>query len=528
MAGPWEQYGATPNPDGPWAKFQEIKQSQKTREEIQRQVQNDPISAGARMFPKQEDTVAAGAGSVVDKTIGGMKQLLTSVGAPQVVSAYTQAQPEKVPEVIASLENEQKAQVAAEAERRRLNIPLEQTPGGRIGQVAGEIGMLAPTTLIPGATTVRGATMTGGVMGAAQPVTGNESRAFNTVAGAGTAAGGTFGLQKLAGALTGKVAERNYAGNIAREQNAARDAIIGEAKDAGFVIPPASVNPSFLNTTLESIGGKVGTERAASITNQKVINQIVRDELGLPQNAPITSKSLESIRSKAGEAYADVANLSPEAKKLVQDLRDARFEARQQQKYYDRSANPDAERAARAARERAAQIENDLETWASAYRQPDLVQKMRDARALIAKTHNIEDALSAGGNVDARKLGKSDYLSGGLKQIGDMADQFPKSVQLPEAFGSPNVSAGKAFASALSGAGGGAALGPAGVAAAALPFVAPPAARSIMFSNAMQKGLGPEYGASGMLRLADALANNQQLQKVLPSLAIPYLPQVQQ
>lgn len=526
MAGPWEQYGDAPA--GPWSKFQEIKESQKTREEIQRKISNDPISSGAMAFPKEGNNYPAGIGSVANKYLQGAKQLLLEVGSPQVVSSYAQAQPEKVPEVTAELEKSRNDLKAVEAERRRLNIPLDKTIGGKLGEFSGEVAMLAPTTLVPGSTTVSGAAMTGGIMGALQPVTGNESRAANTALGATTAAGGTYGLQKLAQGLTGRLADRQAASALAREQNAPRDAIIQQAKESGFVIPPASVNPSLLNTTLESVGGKVGTERAASLTNQKVINQVVRDELGLKPNTPITAKTLEGLRAKAGEAYREISDLSPETKGLVQALRDARFEARQQQRYYDRSANPEAHRAALAAMEKASQIEAELETWASSFRQPELVQKMRDARALIAKTHNIEDALSEGGNIDARRLGKSEYLSGGLRLIGDVADQFPKAVQLPEKFGSPNVGAGKAFASALMGTGGGAALGPAGIAAAAVPFIAPPAARSIMFSNAMQKSLGPEYGPSGMLKLAQALANSEALQKVLPSLAVPYMPQVQQ
>lgn len=527
MTKPWEQYGDSPNPEGPWAQFQGIKESQKTREAIRAQIDADPISQGAKAFPKQGNMVLPGIGSVADKYGTGLSQI-APVGAPTTPAAFSTSTPEQIAGAQAAAQIQANEAGAAELERRAINAPLEKTAGGRIGQFGGEAAVLAPSTLLPGAASVRGSVAAGGAFGAAQPVAPGESRIFNAGAGALTGGAGAYGMTKAAQALSGRVANRDAAGVLAKEQNAPRDAIINQARESGMVIPPASVNPSFLNTTLESIGGKVGTERGASLTNQKVINQLVREELGLPENAPITARTLEAIRKREGKSYEDLSALSPDTAKLVQELRDARFEARSQQKYYDRSANPDAQRAAISAREKAERIERALEVRAEEFHQPDLVERLRNSRALIAKTHSVEDALTAGGNVDVKALGRSDYLSGKLKQVAEFGEQFPKAAQLPESFGSTNVSAGKAFASALMGGGGGAALGPAGVVAAAVPFVAPPVARSVMLSNAMQNRLGPEYGASGMLRLSNALANNKQLQKVLPSLAVPYLPQVEQ
>lgn len=525
---PWEQYGESAKAAGPWSQFQEIKDSQKNKEAIRAKIDADPISQGAASFPTQGNMVMPGVGSVVDKYLSGVKQMAPT-GAPTTPAAFHTATPQQLEGAQTASANAAQVSSDTERERRSLNEPLEGTAGGRIGRFGGEVAALAPTTLVPGSASARGASLVGALTGAAQPVTDDESRLVNTGVGSAMAGGASLGINKLANALTGKLAKSEADALLAKDQNAPRDAIISQSRDAGYVIPPASVNPSFLNSTIESIGGKVGTERKASLMNQKATNQLVREELGIPENVPISVKTLEGIRKTAGKAYEDISSISPEASDLVQKLRDARFEAKTQKKYYDRSANPDAQRAALSARQEADGIEQQLEALVTAKGKPDLVQRMREARATIAKTHSVEDAITNTGNVDARALGNSDYLSGKLKQVGDFAEQFPKAAQLPESFGSTNVSAGKALASMLMGGGGGAALGPAGMLASAVPFVAPPAARGLMLSDMVQNAVANRaYSPSTTLMLSKALANNPQLQRLLPSAAVPYVPQMEQ
>jgi hypothetical protein len=69
------------------------------------------------------------------------------------------------------------------AEARRLDAPLMNTTAGTVGNVAGNIGMLAPTALIPGAATIRGGAAIGALTGLIQPSTSTGETAGNVLLG---------------------------------------------------------------------------------------------------------------------------------------------------------------------------------------------------------------------------------------------------------------------------------------------------------------------------------------------------------
>lgn len=83
-------------------------------------------------------------------------------------------------------------------ESRRLDKPLMETTGGKVGNVAGNVAVVTPALAIPGVNTVTGGIVLGGGLGAAQPTATkdeygrdtNESRLLNTVLG--SAVGGVF------------------------------------------------------------------------------------------------------------------------------------------------------------------------------------------------------------------------------------------------------------------------------------------------------------------------------------------------
>jgi hypothetical protein len=119
---------------------------------------------------------------------------------------------------------------------------------------------------------------------------------------------------------------------------------------------------------------------------------------------------------------------------------------------------------------------------------------LQDARKQIAKTYTVGRALNdATGTVDARVLGRMSEkgmpLSDGLDVAGRFASAFPTIAKSPQQVGSPAAHNLKSIASMAFGGAGFLGGGPLGVTAAALPFVAPPMARSIMFSRAAQQGL---------------------------------------
>ena len=89
--------------------------------------------------------------------------------------------------------------------------------------------------------------------------------------------------------------------------------LLKKAQDAGLVVPPATSNPTLFNRLSEAVPGKLSTAQHASIKNQPVINSLVRKDLGMPEDAPLTMDNLSAVRQSAAPAYQAVASL-PEIK----------------------------------------------------------------------------------------------------------------------------------------------------------------------------------------------------------------------
>lgn len=298
---------------------------------------------------------------------------------------------------------------------------------------------------------------------------------------------------------------------------------IRESVEAGYIIPPNMVKPSLKNQIIESISGKQATQQVASSKNEEVTGSLVRKALGIADDAPITSGQLESLRKTAGKAYAEVSSLSPQAAQDLEALKVARNEASGWFTAYNRSARPDDLAKAKAARALSEQLENALEAHAANAGKPELIPALRDARKQIAKTYTVGRALNdASGTVDARVLGrmyeKGLPLSDGLDVAGRFASAFPTVAKSSQQVGSQAAHNLKSFGSLLTGGGGYALMGPMGAAAAAIPFVAPPVARSLMFNSLAQRGLlQTAPTASSASELAGLLANPELQQLVLRS-----------
>lgn len=290
--------------------------------------------------------------------------------------------------------------------------------------------------------------------------------------------------------------------------------------DAGYIIPPNMVKPSLGNQVIESISGKQATQQVASGRNEQVTGSLVRKALGIADDVPITTKALEDLRKTAGKAYAEVSSLSPQAAADLEALKVARNEATGWFKAYNRSSRPDDLLKAKEARVLSNTLEDALEVHAASAGKTELIPALRDARKQIAKTYTVGRALNdASGTVDARVLGrlyeKGVPLSDGLDTAGRFASAFPTVAKSTQQTGSQAAHNLKSFGSLLTGAGGYSLMGPMGAAAAAVPFVAPPMARSIMFREGAQKALvqnAPKAG--GAAQLAELL-NNAELQQLL-------------
>lgn len=306
-----------------------------------------------------------------------------------------------------------------------------------------------------------------------------------------------------------------------RAQNTVRDATLRPAQDAGYVLPPSAIRPTAAGNVVESIAGKAALKQEAEIKNQQVTNRLVREELRLPENTPLTEHVLETARNQAAQPYRDVAALSPLASNALQRLRDARSEATVNFRHYDISGTPQSLRDARAADAQATMLERVLEREAANRGRPELVPQLREARTYIAKTHDVERALNVGnGNVDAQIIGRAidrgRPLTGNLETIGKFAEAYKPFVREASKVPNPGSSAVNAGASAVLGYEGYQHMGTPGLAAAAIPF-ARGGVRSGLLSDTYQQNFNrPSYepsmrpqGALEMILQQSILANQQ-------------------
>lgn len=295
--------------------------------------------------------------------------------------------------------------------------------------------------------------------------------------------------------------------------NPTQQATLKEGQAAGYTVPPSMVNPSGLNNTLESLAGKDAVKQAAAARNQKITNALSSKALGLPVGQPVTPGALQSVRDQAGQVYDAVENLSPNAKVALRELRDARHKTNLHFNHYFKSADPDALDKAEYQKGLANLFDQEIENEARNAGRTDLVQALARARTKIAKTYEIEKALSeASSDVSAPTLGRAFDAKGGkamtgeLATIGKMADAFKPVMREGASVPVAGVSGTDALASAMLGGIGLGTSGPLGAGAAALPWIMRPAARNLVLSKPYQKiaeGIPARY-----LPLIDAL--NQQ------------------
>jgi len=200
------------------------------------------------------------------------------------------------------------------------------------------------------------------------------------------------------------------------------DAIINNAKSEGYVVPPTD---SLMGKAAIEVGGKGGTKAAMEIRNQEVTNKIARREAGLRENEPITESNLAAARDTLAQPYRDLAQMSPAAGQLWDEVRQVRSDAKLQWKHYNRSQDPSAMKAAQQLDQRAQQLEQQIDGIAQLNFTPDALQNLRNARTELAKNFMVDRANTPGGNVDAKQIYR-DYkarsgggITGGLKTIAE-------------------------------------------------------------------------------------------------------------
>jgi hypothetical protein len=258
--------------------------------------------------------------------------------------------------------------------------------------------------------------------------------------------------------------------------------------NAGFSLPPGQTNPTIINKAISMISDNPALLEKLGGQNEMVVQRLVKQSLGLPEDAHLTPDTLSQIRADAGKAYEDLKNAStnitpsgqaklpiknipdqdfkdsirgltddyknamrefPElftnmkgAVKLQQTLlqksnmstdavvelvKKLRSDATDYLKKYD---DPGARGLGMANKAAANALDDLLDRTMTKNQQPDLVSNYRQARQRIAQSYNIEDALNPDlGMVDAKKfadISKGIPLTGPLKAVSQMGTAFPK------------------------------------------------------------------------------------------------------
>lgn len=288
--------------------------------------------------------------------------------------------------------------------------------------------------------------------------------------------------------------------SLARQesQNVVRDATLKEARKEGYVVPPSSSGGGFLSKRLESIGGKAAVGQQAAVKNQQVTNDLIRRELGLPKNAPISQETLDSLRQRLAAPYREVAKVSPTAAKALERLQDVRLESKLAWQEYNRQGSRSAFKDAKALDAQAEVLEKVIGREAMKGGKSGLVSDLREARTAIAKVHDVDRALNAAtGEVSAKVLGrafdKGKPITGALRTAGKFAEAFPAYAREGATIPTPGVSKMEFYGGlGLGGLGAAATGSPYGAAAALLPLMSGPA-RSMLLSGPYQNAVLPSY-----------------------------------
>lgn len=359
------------------------------------------------------------------------------------------------------------SQEEAEAQKRMM-APLMETGAGMAGSVLGNVAAAAPIASVPGANTLAGSAITGGLLGAAQPTSADESAMKNAVLGA---AGGAVG-QKIGQGIGGLLTNRAAAKAAEKTANTVRDATLKAGQEAGYVVAPAATNPTAWNRLLQGLAGKTATGQRAAMLNQATTNRLAKEAIGLADETPLTPEILNGVRRQAGEAYNVLKQFDeiPLDNQYMDDVLKAAKPYMDTAKEFPELQNKDIQDAVKLATRNKVSGNGLIEVTKSlrekadaAFRSGDkqlgrvlkgistamedagerhlastgddaALQAFQESRKLIAKTYTIEKALNPStGNIVASKLAaevrKGKPITGGLKTAGNFAGAFPRETQ---------------------------------------------------------------------------------------------------
>ena len=388
---------------------------------------------------------------------------------------------------------------------------------------AGDVASFVPTAAIPGVNTLKGAAMLGGAYGGLQPTDSMKQRGTNAAFGAAGGVAGQYVGGKIGQKASSMLADRTARKAAERAQNTVVDQTLNEAHRAGYVFPPTAMNK---NSFLEGISGQFKTQQEAAWRNQQVTNNLMRKDLGLKPNEPVTKQAFQKFFKEQGKAYDDVARINNQAAIELEALKTVRHEAKLHFDHYSRTADPEALLKGQALRQTADGLEKSLESHAMNAGKPELVNNLRKARTNMAKGYTYEDAVRfSTGDVNAGNIAK-DYtagmrgegprLTGNLERIGKVAEARPESMRMRGFSPNPTSALDTMAATVAAGASG----GTPGLLAAGVPLLRGPV-RNYLLSPSVQNALRPkpsDYAVGLTPQLVEKLMTNQLMQRTFPGM----------
>lgn len=280
-------------------------------------------------------------------------------------------------------------------------------------------------------------------------------------------------MRKVPGAAGEAAADIAKRGDKSNALNAPKNDLLHTLRTANIKIAPSEQGGS-LGQAVQSATGKAKLEREIAGHNEERVDAMMRADLHLNDDVPITEDTLQHVIDEksrsyevlaktgrvtaddhyinsvidAGKKYQDVAIDFPDAarpeleslrgKYLERDftargaidaMRQLRSDATKNLRNYD----PEKNAIGITQRDIANALEEQLERHAEKLGSPNLVNELRESRRMIAKAITVGDALNkATGHVSAESLATladKKPLDGNMKLVADAFRAFPKSMQ---------------------------------------------------------------------------------------------------
>ena len=276
---------------------------------------------------------------------------------------------------------------------------------------------------------------------------------------------------------------------------------IAKAKDAGLTINPTAVQKTFTNKTASALVGDTDLNRVAFEKNSPIMNRMIKEDIGVPDGAPLSSDVLNARINEAAAPYNEIRKvpkftpdeqfstdinamndlssnspavqeflkqnapkLQEEVQKMAEDgfngndvvtlMQKFRKEANSTLSRVNSNNPPGVEDLAlanaksTAAKSNEGKVERNLTAMdetnpGQGY--ADLANRFREGRATIAKIKTVEPFIDGNGNfvpTKAFRMGKNNTAyTGNLRTLADVSGSFPESFVQPGLSSGPmNVS----------------------------------------------------------------------------------------